>query len=90
MPIEFLPYLKVDITVTILGWAFKMNTNDSRESAAIYVTAALLEKGIIVQVYDLVSQRMKMDLELLFEAQKKTKDKELLDLLKIKPVLMQH
>ena len=26
-----------------------MNTNDSRESAAIYVTAALLEKGIIVQ-----------------------------------------
>ena len=86
--LSFIPEIIQQPAVAILGWAFKKNTNDSRESAAIYVTAALLEKGIIVQVYDpmVTAARMKMDLELLFEAQKKTKDqvKELLDLLQIK------
>ncbi|MGB1444356.1 MAG: nucleotide sugar dehydrogenase [Flavobacteriaceae bacterium] len=86
--LSFIPEKIQQPAVAILGWAFKKNTNDSRESAAIYVTAALLEKGIIVQVYDpmVTAARMKMDLELLFEAQKKTKDqvKELLDLLQIK------
>ncbi len=28
-------------TIALLGWAFKANTNDSRESAAIYVAACL-------------------------------------------------
>ena len=41
-----------DKTITILGWAFKANTNDSRESAAIYVTNNLLEAGAIVKIYD--------------------------------------
>ena len=39
-------------SIALLGWAFKKNTNDSRESAAIYVAAYLLEKGIRVQIYD--------------------------------------
>ena len=38
--------------ITILGWAFKANTNDSRESPAIYVAAKLLEAGAILQVFD--------------------------------------
>ena len=36
----------------ILGWAFKKNTNDSRESAAIYVADNLLNNKINVGVYD--------------------------------------
>ena len=41
-----------DITIGILGWAFKANTNDSRESAAIYVSNYLLNAGANLQVYD--------------------------------------
>jgi UDPglucose 6-dehydrogenase len=39
-------------TVGILGWAFKPNTNDSRESPAIAVTQALIADGIEVYIYD--------------------------------------
>lgn len=39
-------------TVGILGWAFKPNTNDSRESPAIAVTRALIAAGIDVYIYD--------------------------------------
>ena len=38
--------------VLVLGWAFKKNTNDSRESAAIYLTNNLLNKNIKVDIYD--------------------------------------
>ena len=38
--------------VTILGWAFKSDTNDSRESSSIYITKKLIESGIIVNIYD--------------------------------------
>ena len=38
--------------VLILGWAFKKNTNDSRESAAIYVANNLMENKIHLDVYD--------------------------------------
>jgi len=44
-----------DITgkrIAILGWAFKANTNDSRESPSIFVTDKLLEKGAKIRVYD--------------------------------------
>ncbi|MDA9852258.1 nucleotide sugar dehydrogenase, partial [Flavobacteriaceae bacterium] len=45
-------------TIGILGWAFKANTNDSRESAAIYVTKKLIEKGGKITIYDpLVNQK---------------------------------
>lgn len=63
-------------TIALLGWAFKKNTNDSRESAAIYVAAQLLEKGYRLSIYDPMVQpnRIRMDLTLLFEAQNKTED----------------
>ena len=39
-------------TITILGWAFKANTNDSRESPAIYVTEKLHKAGAALEIYD--------------------------------------
>jgi UDPglucose 6-dehydrogenase len=38
--------------ITILGWAFKANTNDSRESPAIYVAEKLYKAGANLQIYD--------------------------------------
>ena len=38
--------------VTFFGWSFKKNTNDSRESAAIYVADHLLNEGYEINVYD--------------------------------------
>lgn len=38
--------------IAILGWAFKKDTNDTRESAAIYVADHLLEEEAFITVYD--------------------------------------
>ena len=38
--------------VLILGWAFKKDTNDTRESAAIYVANNLLNENIEIDIYD--------------------------------------
>ncbi len=38
--------------ITFLGWAFKKDTNDTRESAAIYVADHLLKEEAHVTVYD--------------------------------------
>lgn len=38
--------------ITFLGWAFKKDTNDTRESAAIYVADDLLNEQAIIKVYD--------------------------------------
>lgn len=38
--------------IAFLGWAFKKDTNDTRESAAIYVADYLIEDGAEVHVYD--------------------------------------
>ena len=38
--------------IALLGWAFKKNTNDTRESAAIYVADYLLNEQAEVVVYD--------------------------------------
>ncbi|MFV5690282.1 UDP-glucose 6-dehydrogenase [Flavobacterium sp. ZT3R25] len=38
--------------ITFLGWAFKKDTNDTRESAAIYVAEHLIEDGAEIHVYD--------------------------------------
>jgi UDPglucose 6-dehydrogenase len=39
-------------TIAILGWAFKANTNDSRESPAIYLAEKLFKAGAILEIYD--------------------------------------
>ena len=38
--------------ITLLGWAFKKDTNDTRESAAIYVADHLLSEQAHIAVYD--------------------------------------
>jgi UDPglucose 6-dehydrogenase len=38
--------------IAFYGWAFKKDTNDTRESAAIYVADALLEEQAEIVVYD--------------------------------------
>jgi UDPglucose 6-dehydrogenase len=50
--------------ITIYGWAFKKNTNDSRESASIYLAKELLINGAIVNVYDpmVESSRVQSDI----------------------------
>lgn len=55
---------KKNKVVSVLGWAFKGNTNDSRESPSIYVSSYLLEKGINIKIYDpmVPKERIKSDL----------------------------
>ena len=85
--VELLPAKLDKPSIALLGWDFKKNTNDSRESAAIYIAAYLLEKGIQVKVYDpmVKSELINLDLTLLFEAQNKNKKQvqELLGYLKV-------
>ena len=38
--------------ITLLGWAFKKDTNDTRESAAIYIADHLIENQAEIHVYD--------------------------------------
>ena len=50
--------------IAFLGWAFKKDTNDTRESAAIYVADALLDEQANIAVYDpkVVKEQMYNDL----------------------------
>ena len=41
-----------DKSITLFGWSFKKDTNDTRESASIYIAIDLLEKGAKIKVYD--------------------------------------
>ena len=53
-----------DKLITIYGWAFKKDTNDSRESASIYLAKELLLNNAYVNVYDPMVQpdRIKSDI----------------------------
>lgn len=56
-----------DKKIAFLGWAFKKDTNDTRESAAIYVANDLIEEEAQVHVYDpkVTEQQMLTDLDYL-------------------------
>lgn len=41
-----------DKRIAILGFAFKKNTGDTRESPAIHVAKHLLEEGAFLHIYD--------------------------------------
>jgi UDPglucose 6-dehydrogenase len=68
-------------TIAFWGWAFKKDTNDTRESAAIYVADQLLSEGAEIVVYDpkVTLDRMHLDLQTLWEfrgeSQKEIQDK---------------
>ncbi len=52
---KIINYFEGDLTgkrISILGWAFKANTNDTRESAAIYVAEKLFNAGANLEIYD--------------------------------------
>jgi UDPglucose 6-dehydrogenase len=53
--------------IAFLGWAFKKDTNDTRESAAIYVADELLNEQAQVSVYDpkVKTQQIQSDLNYL-------------------------
>ena len=61
--------------IAILGWAFKANTNDTRESAAIYVADYIIKKNGEISVYDpMVNENQIInDLESLWNLQGLTK-----------------
>ncbi|TWO33972.1 UDP-glucose 6-dehydrogenase [Seonamhaeicola sediminis] len=53
--------------ITFLGWAFKKDTNDTRESAAIKVANNLLNEQALISVYDpkVTEERIYADLDYL-------------------------
>ena len=57
--------------IAILGWAFKANTNDSRESASIKVSEILYETGASITIYDPLVQKRSIvnDIESLWETE---------------------
>lgn len=65
--------------IAMLGWAFKKDTNDTRESAAIYVTDHLLNDMANVWVYDpkVPEKAMYADLDYL-ETRSKEENRKLL------------
>jgi UDPglucose 6-dehydrogenase len=55
--------------IAILGFAFKKDTNDTRESAAIYVCRDLLKEHATVAIYDpkVSAKQIRADLEYVFQ-----------------------
>jgi UDPglucose 6-dehydrogenase len=58
-----------DKKIAFLGWAFKKDTNDTRESASIYVAEHLIENGAEIHVYDpkVSREKIKSDMRNLWE-----------------------
>ena len=62
--------------IAILGFAFKSNTNDTRESAAIQICKDLLEEGAILDIHDpkvnqsQISKELKLDAANIIEGDK--------------------
>ncbi len=52
--------------IAFLGWAFKKDTNDTRESAAIYVANKLLQDKAEIHVYDLQVKPTQVFADLLY------------------------
>jgi UDPglucose 6-dehydrogenase len=63
--------------IAFLGWAFKKDTNDTRESAAIYVAKELLDDQAEIHVYDpkVTQAQIVKDLEYLLDQQGATTSK---------------
>ena len=66
-----------DKKIALLGWTFKKETDDSRESAAIYVADKLLFDGAILYIYDPKVKEKKIlhDLKFIWEKRNFSEDK---------------
>ena len=62
--------------ITLLGWAFKKDTNDTRESAAIYIADHLIENEAEIHVYDpkVSEEQIKNDMQYLWSQKGYSKD----------------
>lgn len=58
-----------DKKICVLGFAFKKNTGDTRESAAIYITKHLMDEGAHLEIYDpkVTEQQVKMEMQTVSE-----------------------
>ena len=63
--------------IAFLGWAFKKDTNDTRESAAIYVAEHLIEDGAEIHVYDpkVSKTKIKSDMRYVWELKGLTEER---------------
>jgi UDPglucose 6-dehydrogenase len=73
---KIIDYFGGDLTgkrIVILGWAFKANSNDSRESAAIYVAEKLYKAGATLEIHDpMISEKsIYRDIDFYWESSKK-------------------
>ena len=62
--------------VCILGWAFKKDTNDTRESAAIYISDSLIKSNINLKLYDPKVQESQIFFDLNYINDNDTKNKK--------------
>lgn len=63
--------------IAFLGWAFKKDTNDTRETAAMYVADHLMDDQAIIHVYDpqVPKEQILKDIEYVYETTgRRTKD----------------
>ena len=65
-----------DKKITFLGWAFKKDTNDTRESAAIYVANDLINEQAKIAVFDPKVSRKKIIADLDYLETRKTEKNE--------------
>ena len=79
---KVIDYFNGDLTgirIAILGWAFKANTNDSRESASIKVSEILYKSGASITIYDPMVQKRSIvnDIESLWDTKVNLNDKRI-------------
>ena len=79
---KVIDYFNGDLTgikIAILGWAFKANTNDSRESASIKVSEILYKSGASFTIYDPMVQKRSIlnDIENLWDTKVNLNDKRI-------------
>lgn len=65
-----------DKKITLLGWSFKKDTNDSRESPAIYIADHLIDNHAEVHIYDprISEMQIKNDMQYLWSYKQFTVD----------------
>ena len=63
-------------TIAILGFSFKSNTNDTRESPAIFICKKLLEEGAFLKIYDpqVSKEQIEKDLDNNIELESNSKE----------------
>ena len=69
---DFVYHYNLEKKISVLGWSFKKNTNDSRESSSIYITKKLIASGFKLNIYDPMVSKKRIESDLLTLGVKKT------------------